>query len=479
MITCVGGLIGLQLFWNYQNYNNTVKVFDHDINESLFKAVSAETTERQNSIIKQFKSWLGDPALITITADHNNRDSNTVFYIRDTHPRFSEDRNHKIMFGLTDFREKLDFITPEARKVLIEHFAERILRRDLEKGIVYNYTQLLGDSLHKVFDKSEASMAAIHRHFRRELSRRGIHAEFLLTRGKNNSEFNSRAVNASFRKPYKRDLIYAGFESPGSYFIREMKWVVISSLFLIAICIFAFVYTLKTLLSQQKLTELKDDFVSNMTHELNTPIASIKITAEALKTFQHPGQTRLDYLNIISHQAEKLSDLTSQILNSDRFGPHASDLEKINLYELIKHAIHDLGPQLAKNHAVITFDPPFKAYIIKGVYQSLHNTMTNLIDNALKYSVQEPLIRIRLSRVHHQYHITVSDNGIGIPAIYKDQVFEKFFRVPNGNRHEVKGFGLGLNYVKQTILWHKGSVQVSDNEPYGSIFLIKLPVTND
>lgn len=136
MSLCVAGIIGLQLFWNYQNYQVTIRAFDHDINAALTNAVAKETDQRQEYVVKRFKGWLADTALITITADHHNRDSTTVFYTQDAHPKFKEDKHRKSQFGLVDFKEKLDHITPEAKEKLIAHFGDKILKPDLKEGLM-------------------------------------------------------------------------------------------------------------------------------------------------------------------------------------------------------------------------------------------------------------------------------------------------------------------------------------------------------
>jgi two-component system phosphate regulon sensor histidine kinase PhoR len=163
MVMCVTGIIGLQLFWNYQNYRSTVKTFDHDINEAMRTATDREMDQRRGLIVIRFKGWLADTALITVTCDYNNRDSNTVFHIHDRHPKYVEDKKRVFSFGLTDFKKKLKSITPAAKTYLINHFGDIILQRDLKDGTLYNYTQMLGDSLEKVYSESRTNRAALQK----------------------------------------------------------------------------------------------------------------------------------------------------------------------------------------------------------------------------------------------------------------------------------------------------------------------------
>lgn len=477
MSLCVTGIVGLQLFWNYQNYRTTVRTFDHDINGALNNAVARETDQRREQIVTRFKGWLADTSLIIITADHNNRDSATVFYTQDAHPKFKEDKKRRSQFGLTDFKERLDHITPQAKAFMIKHFGDRILKRDLEEGVVYHYTQMLGDSLEKVFNASKMNPRALDKLFSQELAARNIHAAFALDPHHTAGVYLTKKVNTNFRKPYKNDFVYAGMESPDTYFFKEMKWVIITSLLLVIITVGCFTYTVRTLLSQHKLAELKDAFINNMTHELNTPIASIKITAEALKTFKHSPQTQSEYLDMISYQSDKLQDLTGQILNTGRLNMNSVDRwTEVNLNDLVAVAINDLKPQAESTGATINYKPSDARPITHGDILSLRNVVANLIDNALKYATGRPAIAIEVKVSSKYAAINVTDNGIGIPSEYHGQVFERFFRVPQGNLHDVKGFGLGLSYVKAVIRQHHGEVALRDNDPSGAVFTIRLPL---
>ena len=452
MSLCVLCIVGLQLFWNYQNYQTTTKTFDHDINEALNTAVARETDQRQEQIVARFKGWLADTSLIIITADHNNRDSATVFYTQDAHPKFKEDKKRKVQFGLTDFKGKLDHITPQAKVFMIKHFGDRILKRDLKEGSVYHYTQMLGDSLEKVFNASKASGNALDTLFRQELATRHIDAPFVLYPHHQTGLYLTKKVNTNFRKPFKSDFVYAGFESPETYFFKEMKWVIITSLLLILITIGCFTYTVRTLLSQHKLAELKDAFINNMTHELNTPISSIKITAEALNSFRHSPETQKEYLDMISYQSDKLQALTGQILNTGRLIKGNIGLwTDVNLNELVAAAIKDLKPQTESTQATVIYIPSEMQPSVHGDTSSLRNVMVNLIDNALKYAACRPTIAIEIEVASNYAAINVKDNGIGIPREYQGLVFDQFFRVPQGNSHKVKGFGPGLSYVKMVI----------------------------
>lgn len=474
MTVCVMGITGLQLYWNYQNYKTTVKNFDRDINETFEAAVDGEIDHRHSQIVAKFKTWLADTSFVTITCRNDNRENRTVFHMADTHPLIGDEKG--VDLGISYFHERLTKITPAAKKIFINHFGDNILREDLRKGVVYNYTQKLGDSLQAFYEQRKLDKNILRNLYQQELSTKNIDENFTLNPSIS-TQYLTRQVNCALRRPYDKEFVRAGFQSPDAYFINKMKWLIFTSLLLIVITLCCYGYTVKTLLSQHQLAILKDDFINNMTHEVNTPLASINITAEALKTFNHDRQTQQQYLDIITYQAGKLSGLTARILtaNSQR-GRGAYHMKSIDLSELIAKAINDMAQQSKSANAVITCHFPPTPLKIKGEESDLIDVFTNILDNALKYNNGTPLIDIIVFDKNEYAEITFRDNGIGIPAVYQAKIFERFFRIPKGNIHDVKGYGLGLSYAKQIITQHKGSISVTGNKPSGSIFTIQIPL---
>ncbi|GAB3754411.1 sensor histidine kinase [Spirosoma pomorum] len=476
MSLCVLGIIGLQLFWNYQHYQRTVATFKHDSNEALQVAVDQEIEQRRQLIIDRAKRWLADTSFIRITCDVNKRHGQTVFYVNDRYPKFAGSQG--LSFSLRDFTPKLNHITPQARQMAIDHVGNKMLRKDLMNGMTYYYTQRLGDSLVAALDKSHLRLAILDTLFRRTLISQDIQTPFVLNPIDTLTDnFFTRPVNASWRRPFAQELVRAGFASPNQYFFQRMKWVMLTTLLLISVCVFCFGYTVKTLLSQHRLAELKDDFINNMTHELNTPLSSIKITTEALKTFAYEPVMQQEYLNIISYQTEKLTDLTSRILHANRLLTTMNHhWQPLDLRGIIARALADMAVRFDHERACVHFDPGDVPLLVNGEEGGLLTVFTNVMDNALKYTPGCLQLDIQLATKNRWVEISFADNGIGIPVDYRTRVFEPFFRVPRGNVHDVKGYGLGLNHVRQILRQHRGSVQVGANEPTGSQFIIKLPL---
>lgn len=472
MSFCVLGITGLQLYWNYQNYQATVTRFKKDSNEALTKAVDDEINLRHQLIKSAVKKWLSDTAFVTITCDINNRDSNTVFHMRDTHPY--EKGNRPVSIGITNFKEKVRKITPQAKSIFINHFTDNTLGGDLRKGIIYFYTQRLGDSLSHIYNATKANTSSLAALFKKELAKKDIYTPFRLNAEKKDRKiFITQEVNTALRRPYEKEMVWASLENPNIYYLREMKWLMISSLLLIGITIFCFYYTVKTLLSQSKLVAMKNQFISNMTHEIHTPLSSIQITAEAMQQFDQDMATRNKYLDIILYQTKKLTHLTKEILGSAKLEQIAFPTnETIELRELLAEVIDSTA---LPTNAHIQLEAS-AALTIKGNQLHLFRALSNVVENAIKYNTSSnPLITIRYLIKDKYINILIGDNGPGIADEFKAKIFEQFFRVPTGNVHDIKGYGLGLNYVQKVIVQHHGQIKVIDNQPHGSIFVIQLP----
>jgi len=478
MSACVTGITCLQLYWNYQNYKATVKTFKHDTNEAFEKAVDREIDLREQKIITRFKGWLADTSFVTITCNTENRDSSTVFTVKDTHPYAGNRKGFS--FGIRDFKEKLKQITPKARQYFINHMTDFTVQQDLKKGYVYYYTQRLGDSLSKAVDSSKHNAAALKKFYIEELHLREIDAPFIINVKKQDSEnaFLTRMVNAGIQRPYQKDMVVAVFQSPASYFFSQMKWLLISSLLLIGITVFCFGYTIKTILTQQKLAVLKNDFVNNMTHELKTPIATINIAAEAIKDFNLSRASADEYLDIIRYQAGNLTNLVDQILKNVASEQETDvlNLSETNIDKLITAIIKEYKPQAAAANVTVNYKSGSANPNTKADDVLLKTAIANLLDNAIKYGGPGTIVNIDEYTQNGNIIISVTDNGPGIPQQYQDKVFDRFFRVPAGDIHNVKGYGLGLSYAKSIIERHKGTLSLISKEGNGTQFIISIPL---
>lgn len=254
-------------------------------------------------------------------------------------------------------------------------------------------------------------------------------------------------------------------------------WVYI---FLIVLLVFLFFgFSLSIILKQKKLSEVKNDFINNMTHELKTPIATIGLSSETLlkNDFSSDPEKVKRYASIIHKENKRLENQVERVLNVAKLDKEHVVLKKstISIHELLEEVRDNFEFNQEEKGGTITLSMDAVDDSIRADEVHISNVLFNLIDNAIKYTTETPLIKIRTRNESKYLVIEIEDNGIGIKREDLSQIFEKFFRVHTGNRHDVKGFGLGLYYVKLIIESHKGKVEVKSTMDKGTTFIISLP----
>ncbi|MEO6610863.1 MAG: HAMP domain-containing sensor histidine kinase [Chitinophagaceae bacterium] len=262
------------------------------------------------------------------------------------------------------------------------------------------------------------------------------------------------------------------------YLFRQLIQPILFSILLLGITILSFVLLYRSLLKQRRLAELKNEFISNITHELKTPIATVGVAIEALKNFnaiQDPQRTK-EYLDISSNELQRLNLLVDKVLKLSMFEKKEMELkyEPVDLAGVLNEVVDSLKLQLEKHKATVSITREGDL-VVPGDRLHLLSVIFNLLDNAIKYRKEEPVIRIDLSEKEGSVRLQVSDNGIGIRPEYKDKVFDKFFRIPHGDTHNAKGYGLGLSYVAQVVKMHSGSISLESQPGTGTTFTIILP----
>ena len=276
-------------------------------------------------------------------------------------------------------------------------------------------------------------------------------------------------------------LYYFGvnFPSKRKYIKSNMGISYFFSAILMLVIIF-FCYALLTILKQKKLSEVQKDFINNMTHELKTPISSIAISSEVLlkpDIIKNPERLA-NYSRIIKEQALRLQKQVEKVLQMALLEKEKIKLsiETLDVHKIIKNTIHNIDPALNKKNGSINFNRNSTDISIKADETHFTNVLFNLLDNAIKYNEKEPFITISTHNKHGCIMISIADKGIGISKEHQRRIFDKFFRIPTGNVHDVKGFGLGLNYVSRIIKAHKWKIKLESEPGKGSTFTIIIPV---
>ena len=269
-------------------------------------------------------------------------------------------------------------------------------------------------------------------------------------------------------------------------YILKLRWsiaksftpVLILSMLLILIILGTFIYSIRVIQNQKKNTRIKTDFINNMTHELKTPIATIGLACEALtdKNIKLDKSSQNRFLTTIKSENVRLGKLVENVLESSvsvKASPELK-LEVFNIEDVIKKAIKSIQLSYNTRNGKIKTDFLAQNKIIEADKLHITNVIHNLLDNSLKYSSKSPLVTISTRDVIGGLIIRIKDNGIGIAKDNHKRIFEKLFRVPTGDLHNVKGFGLGLSYVKSIIDLHKGKIMVESKLGNGSTFTLNL-----
>src|SRR6187549_197437 len=262
------------------------------------------------------------------------------------------------------------------------------------------------------------------------------------------------------------------------YLIKKLISPILFSLFLVGVTVFSFGLLYRNLQRQRKLTEIKNEFISNITHELKTPIATVGVAIEALRNFNainDPQRTK-EYLDISQNELQRLSLLVDKVLKLSMFEKKEIELkyEFLDLKGVVDEVVSSMRLQIEKHHATVSINTEGDTHL-QGDRLHLLSVVFNLLDTALKYGSGNIAIKFDLKEKGNEVELSVADNGIGISQEYKDKVFEKFFRVPLGNTHNTKGYGLGLSYVSHVIQRHKGKIEVESQPGLGAKFIITLP----
>ena len=259
---------------------------------------------------------------------------------------------------------------------------------------------------------------------------------------------------------------------------KSFSHILVISIILILIILGTFIYSIKIIQDQEKTTQIKTDFINNMTHELKTPIATIGLACEALSdsSIKLEKKNKQKFLSTIKSENERLGKLVENVLQSSlsQKGNPDLKLEVFNVEEVITKAIKSINLSFNKKKGEIKTDFLAKNILMEADKLHITNVFYNLLDNSQKYCIQSPVVTISTRDVIGGIIIRIKDNGIGIARDNQKRIFEKLYRVPTGNVHNVKGFGLGLSYVKTIIDLHEGKIMVESKINSGSVFSINL-----
>ncbi len=355
--------------------------------------------------------------------------------------------------------------------------------RDLLKPLV---SKIRGSARPRAFsiqlNSDSLKIDEINKKFKIQLAEAGIDVPFHITSVKREFSFPPRP-------PTDEQVVFsagggfkADFTNMDWFILKQISPQILFSVFLTALTSLSFWLLYRSIRAQQRLAELKNDFISNMTHELKTPVTTVGVAIEALKNFNGIENHELtqEYLTIAQNELGRLSLLTDKILKTAIFENKGVDFqpESVELEKIVAQVLGSMKLLFEKNKATVSIEKIGSDFQLQGSQVHLTNVVYNLLDNALKYCRQNPEIKIKLKESGDKIILSVQDNGIGISSDHKKKIFEKFFRVPTGDVHNSKGYGLGLSYVDSVVKAHKATIAVESEVDKGSTFTIHFPHQN-
>jgi len=292
-----------------------------------------------------------------------------------------------------------------------------------------------------------------------------------------------------FNSEYRVDLFPDDIQSPGlltiyfpgrtSLFWGSVWKALLASILFTGIILFCFAYTIQVIFQQKKLSEMKTDFINNMTHEFKTPIATISLAADSMTNPMVAGNPEKigRFAKIIKQENKRMNSQVEKVLQMAVIDKRDFNLKLTNLdmHVIIEQAVGNARLQVERREGKVTTDLKAEEYMIQGDLTHVSNIINNLLENANKYSPEKPEISIHTRNVSSGLEVIVRDKGVGMTKEARKHIFDKFYRVHTGDLHDVKGFGLGLSYVKAMMTAHKGQIDVKSELGKGSSFILSFP----
>lgn len=460
MIASVILLVVLQALWLRSAYREGESRFIKETN-SLFRST---VFAMHDSLLQQRIEPLQHDSLVTIIQQHtrNTREFAERAHVKDTSRLYATESRIQVFISSNAADSLPHMIRPLINKV----------KGDGNKSFII---RMGPDSLR---------VDSIENEFGQALQRAGLEAPFNvisitgLPFDTDEKAIQGKYVSDKVRVSPLNEYVVS-FAGIRPILLREMAPQILFSVFLTVLTIGAFAVVYRNLKAQEKLMALKNDFINNVTHELKTPVATVSVALEALKNFNalHDPKRTAEYLEIAQNELSRLTLMTDKILKTSVFESHGIQLkiEKLNLDTLAQEVLSSMKLVFEKRNINVEFLREGQDFEIDGSHADITHVLYNLLDNALKYSRDGSAIRVGLHDKSDHVELNVADNGIGIAQEYQKKIFEKFFRVPSGDVHNTKGYGLGLSYVAGVVKSHNGSIDVQSETGKGSCFRIILP----
>ena len=518
------GIIAAQYLWIQQS----VKVQKEKFHASVYRALdnTVHRLEKEQSVEFIFKEFFNHPSTINsqkspgnqsgnlkiIQSKPTNKNSKKVIYKKDT--VFNQGGTHievRTQINGTSSQHEV-WIDATGESMNIIELEEQLLHFEDSIEIAMEALKHKNNEVKEVYEQMKREMEFRHNPLQQrvnldhlndvlkeELKQIGIDTRFefgvfnqytrqLSDYKSNNFNVQDASLNTPIRvNMFPRDILRGispyelmiYFPDMATYLIKSQGWMVsLSTIFTLFILITFFI-TIRTILNQKKVSQIKTDFINNMTHEFKTPIATISLATDSIltPTIINNQEHVKNFLKIIKEENSRMNSHVERVLQMSQIEKKDFSVIKASkdIHELIFTAVDNM--QLLANETGGHIGTSLKAELSVFLVDEIHftNVIVNLLENALKYAKEKPEVKISTVNTSGGIQIKISDNGIGMTREQQNKIFEKFYRASGGNVHNVKGFGLGLSYVKAVIDAHHGNISVKSKINIGTEFIIQLP----
>ena len=516
MSTALLGIILVQVYWIQSTLNQKEKIFGYQVADALTRVSENVETHWIATMLKSHTDLIFSDSAFAVNG--SMRINKT--WVSDTLIQEAMQSEHINIAALTEPGASYSYPAPGAlpnRPTMILEPVEMGTRVGQEGGNdeiistilkeIDKQFQVSADKLDQVMQQMIVEMimqgaqpgdkvdtAYLSQMLQLEFRNRGIETEFqygVLLNGKTLISPAADEQKSTLLKTqhtaslfpnnifFGKDLLMVQFPDQRTYLLQSIWVLLLGSLLFTSVIIFVFSYSIHIILRQKKLSDIKNDFINNMTHEFKTPLATISLAVDAINSplVLQDEQRVKHYTGIIREENRRMNGQVEKVLQAALLDKHELNLkpEELDLHEVIEHAVDNVTLLVEEKQGRITKRLEADNALFTGDNVHLVNVIYNLLDNASKYSPETPDIVISTRNKGNHILISVQDHGMGMSADQQKMIFEKFYRVPTGNVHNIKGFGLGLTYVKTVVEAHGGIIEVKSAPGKGSTFTIQLP----